>query len=909
MFDEWWKDLELNSPSGKCDTPACSKPYQKVCENTFEHFMDREKSEIPYFPDSLTELVRIEKTLGGGKSGAYLFVVKFKRKSTDNPYVLKLYATAYGPTGHVQDTRPFREVYTQCAMSGTSGYNCLVGFARASWESVQHMFGLTTDVLYTKDLKRNKLLADGRTLNPVPTQVLFMISTFTQGTALLNLNLIDHYAIMPGVVLNLLSTMQKAERRLGRFTHWDLHADNIFVDIGCSNRSALPLAYIAEFSASYIWSKLEKVQSNKERLAAFKASVWEPLMTQIAQTTTVGRRTGKWNLDVSQWLTQAQDIERQAIQEVVQQFKVYSQRVIAYPNVTLIDFDLAHSDQFPGMEEVHHAKLKSPLPIAERTLAWLFKWIPAPYVLHLLQLLTSIRPTLSKNTQSDILHIVVYVFVALVYWDLDEREHPARLMHLTQNSDLVMGQIKQLLKQVGKLSMGSLRTFYLQSIQKIFPAACRRPPLYCGLSPILSMNFTQLSTMAVGLMQSCAQNKSSSSNPLCRFQNVFEAAQKSWLESNVDSQSVLHSIQGALLAYNIKHFEEQSQFITPDIMQLLLKHNHTNTQLHLHVELPWDELLTPLDQIPRRVLRGYSKGQFDIGMLFLDDTLLSVRVKNGADLYVDISTTLQLVVYGLNDEPGTKYDLKISKDPIADSKPVMIGSLTLYRLNLKKVGTLMELAAEMDVNLNISLPFLPAIESASIGLFRILLSLFSLPKNIAIKSNGKRIQLIMSFPPSDEPVHPCLGLATDITNVHMALNCLSSIYSVPTTVSKLLNNMTVDTQALVQVFLNQIEAIIMEEDNIVPPMPIWTMNWQPKFKFELVPYPEMDIENALKAYLSIYYGMFNKTDLPAVAQNLLDELSPLTPWQAASVDASTFNVDYVKYLSSFLKAEDFQDAL
>lgn len=907
MFDEWWENIETPKTS-RCDAPACKKPLQNVCENTFAQFLDREKSEIPEYPQSLKKLVTVERTLGGGKSGAYLFVIKFAHKKIEKAFVLKLYATAYSPSGHVQDTRPFREVYTQCAMSGTAGYNCLVGFAHTAWENVEHMFGLTTGALYTPDLKRVDKLADGRMLNPLPTRVLFMISTFTQGEPLLNLNLVEHHAIMPGLVLNLLSTMQKAERRLGQFTHWDLHADNIFVDMGCSVRTALPLAYVTDFSASHLYAQLAKVQP--EKMESFKTRVWEPLQQRWQAATKAGRQTGIWTLDMSG--LDAQGYEKNFLGDVAQEFVEYSRRVIAYPNVTLIDFDLAYSNQFPKTEPVHTSKANSPLPIAERTLAWLFKWIPAPYVIHLLQVLSTLRPTLPKSTQSDILHVFVYMFVALVYWDLTEKQHPARLLQLTKNADLIMAQTKQMIKEVGKFSMGSLRSFFLDSIQKVLPISCRRPPMYCGLAPVLSMNYTQLSTMVVGLVQSCAQNPKKS--VLCRLESVLQAAQRSWLSSEMDTKSLLQNIQGALLSINMQYFKQRKQFIRPDIMQILFKHYHTDAQLHLHVQVPWEEFTYPLNSLLRKYFSRYSLGHFDIALKLLDDTNVSINVKNGADLYVDIDTRMQLNIFGVTDRQGTKYDLKVSSEPVSfdlTKIATKIAELTLLNIRIKKIGTLMELYANFDIDVNILIPSLGgSFGTATIGLLRFILSFAILPENIVMKSRGKNVELIMSFPPSDEPLHPCLGLVTDLTNINMALNCLSSMFSMPTALSKLSSTMTVDTQALVQVFLNRIDASLMDMNDVVPPVEIWAMTWQPKFKFALLPYPDEDIQEALKAYLTTFNGSFKNEELPAVAQGLLQDwvLSPLSPWQAAAVDKKTFNLGYVKYLCSFLSTEKFEDA-
>ena len=917
MFDGWWQKPESSVTKSKtCDMPACQKPLQAVCENTFANFMDREKTEIPEFPGSLKDLIVVKQTLGGGKSGAFLFVVNFKKSKTGKMYVLKLYANAYTATGHVNDTRPFREVYTQCAMSGTSGYNCLIGFARAPWDAVSHLFAMNTEELYensmlsfSESLEKKKTLADGRTLVPVPANVLFMISTFTQGSPLLNLDLTTNHAIMPGLVLNLLSTMQKAERRLGNFTHWDLHADNIFVDLGCTVRTELPLMLLSDFSAQHTWDKLAKIHPDANRLnTTFKTKVWDPFMENIKETTRRLRSGKEANIFVHPPINEKRSrLEQDAIEEVTQEFSQYATRIIVYPNVTLIDFDLANSDQFPSLDPVHKGKLNSPLPIAERTLAWVLKWIPAPYVLNMLEILLTVRNSLPKHSQSDVLHILVYIYVALVYWDLTgTTTSEKRLIKLNQNADLVLNQIKLLIEQIGKITLNSIRSFFLQSIQRILPSSCR-PPLYCGLAPVMTMNFAQLSTMAVGVLQACAKNPSA--NPLCRFENVLQAANETLKKSDVDITKLLRTIQGALLAINTDYFLQRKYFITPDIMKLHLRHFHSDATIHIHIELLWQDFLQGA-LLTNFVLNRFSNGRLNVSMKLLKDSEMVVRVKNGADLYVDITTNLQMTILGYFGREGDKYDLKIDKEQMkvedGEAQPLHIADVWVKGISLKKIGTLMELSVQVELDREL----IAGYNLSSFGLIRFFLRFAASPENIKIKTRGSHVEIIMSFPPSDEPLHPCVGLATDNTNIAYALNCMSAVYSIPKWFSKLLASRTVDTEALVQLFINRVEATISDVNNYVPPVKIWAMDWQPKFSFTLLPFPEQNIQSSLWGYLNSFSGLFEVKELPSPAQELILErpLDRLTEWQAASTDPTRFNKKYVEYLSSFLQETVFVDA-
>lgn len=157
-------------------------------------------------PINLETEVTPLKSFGGGKSGALIVLV-----STGNQKaILKMYLDAYTSQNQIRNERPFREVLTLCIMSGTEGFPCLYGKGCAQlpkWELLKEF-----------DYKG---------------KILFALMSLASGTPLMDLRPKDlSQEQVLGISLKLLMLLQEAHEKLGdNFQHFDLHPDNIFVNL------------------------------------------------------------------------------------------------------------------------------------------------------------------------------------------------------------------------------------------------------------------------------------------------------------------------------------------------------------------------------------------------------------------------------------------------------------------------------------------------------------------------------------------------------------------------------------------------------------------------------------------------------------------------------------------------------
>lgn len=925
MFSEWL-NATFKIPASKCSpVQPCPKFGPSICESTFEDFTNVDKNLIPAFDkENLLDYIEVENTLGGGKSGAYLFKIRLKRnnRKTDGQFVLKLYATAYNSLGRVQDTRPFREVYTQCAMSGSSGYNCLLGFARAPWSSVDKLFAKTTKELYDDKLKRNPKLADVRMIDTLPASVLFMICTFSKGTPLLNLDLNEFGEYMPGIVLNIISTHQKAERRLGHFTHWDLHADNIFVDTECENRPPIPVAFIGNFDPSWILTKLRKIplpEYTPPRSPgwSFETSLWDPTVQNMRQVIANYKETGEIVQlnDFTAALDFCTNNEIKAVRELSLTFDKFINRLIYYPTVTLIDFDLANSDEFPKLDRIHQGKLTSPLPVAERTLTWLLKWIPSSHVIQLTQLLLTVRPLIVAENKSDIIHMLVYMFVALIYWDLPELPALHRLARLHEKSNHVFAQVAGFLSTAPKLTNDVISEFFFQNIKSVLPIKCEAPT-YCGLSPLLAIDFTNWNTAAIGAIQSFCPEGTSCTNLISPTKLALKGTAKT-------ISDLIRVVHGSLLELNIENFSQKRKFLTSDDVELTFNHipqqDQERSKLYIHVEVPWEDIVQKfnLTYVKGLTAGRYTNGRISFGCNMTDTTTVSIQLKNGSDLMISVASGIEFQMHGLilKGRPGTQYRARVSHSPFIvvdgnthESANIknLIFSIVLKSAKITIVGSLTQISLHLSITTQLTSILSGFIQYIILNILKTYLS-----DNIVMSTSDSNIYIVLSMPPSDEPIHPCVGFAMDSTNITHALNCLSSFFSMPTLISKVFKSVEDDAKPVLRSFLNQIIASIGTKDTFLP---IWSMTWTAdgpmKGVFVLNEISDDLIREALENYLRYYKGIIpQNTPLPALAVPIYSSLPDLSDWIKVSTDASSFNINYVKYLASFLtKEEEFHDA-
>jgi serine/threonine protein kinase len=137
--------------------------------------------------------------LSGGKSGA--IIEKVRHKETGKDVVLKTYKSEpYNPLDIDTDmgSRPLREIYTTCVMSGTKGF------------PIVYDFGILTE---------NK------------SNYLYLISELVSGEPMSRVDMtVFSSQEKASILLQLLNLLFVAREKLGKFIHNDLHPDNIFID-------------------------------------------------------------------------------------------------------------------------------------------------------------------------------------------------------------------------------------------------------------------------------------------------------------------------------------------------------------------------------------------------------------------------------------------------------------------------------------------------------------------------------------------------------------------------------------------------------------------------------------------------------------------------------------------------------
>ena len=137
--------------------------------------------------------------LSGGKSGASIQIVKDKK--TDKEVVLKIYKTEeYNPLDldTEKGSRPLREIYATCVMSGTEGF------------PIVYDFGILTENEHN---------------------YLYLISELVSGEPMSKVDMtVFSSEQSAAILLQLLNLLFVARDKLGEFIHNDLHPDNIFID-------------------------------------------------------------------------------------------------------------------------------------------------------------------------------------------------------------------------------------------------------------------------------------------------------------------------------------------------------------------------------------------------------------------------------------------------------------------------------------------------------------------------------------------------------------------------------------------------------------------------------------------------------------------------------------------------------
>ena len=169
----------------------------------------RQKECIELMKKKFQEISNLEteyeiiQVLNGGKSGAS--IQKVRHRTTGEEVVLKIYKTdKYNPIDLDPKTvsRPVREIYTTCVMSGTEGFPTV------------YDFGIITD----KEDKNNYLYLISELVSGEPMNEVDMSRFSSEQKA--------------SILLQLLNLLYVAKHKLGKFIHNDLHPGNIFIDTG-----------------------------------------------------------------------------------------------------------------------------------------------------------------------------------------------------------------------------------------------------------------------------------------------------------------------------------------------------------------------------------------------------------------------------------------------------------------------------------------------------------------------------------------------------------------------------------------------------------------------------------------------------------------------------------------------------
>lgn len=246
------------------------------------------------FPVDLNKRFIIEKQLGGGKSGARVFLVR--TKADNQKYVLKFYTDAFNEdfTG-INNERPFREVITLCTLSGTPGFPCLFekgcGFL---------------------DKPKNKGM--------------YVVMSAIEGTPLFKVDptkLSAEQAL--AISMRILILLRAAQELLGAdFEHFDLHPDNIIVNfddcfpteiqvLGQRLRVSCPTITIIDFDlvhSNYFaafagsgFSEEQKAKKQSAQVVAERTLTWAQKWMGSALTSAAILELKKiHNTDIRQWM-------------------------------------------------------------------------------------------------------------------------------------------------------------------------------------------------------------------------------------------------------------------------------------------------------------------------------------------------------------------------------------------------------------------------------------------------------------------------------------------------------------------------------------------------------------------------------------------------------------------------------
>lgn len=234
IFDEAAKDKSIQPLLAQIrDCSGITNPKEKlICEEENKNLQNgiygdylrcnitMNKIEKNFAPD-LTQRYIPGRSLGGGKSGAYVFIVT--HRETGKKFIMKLYALKI--LDAIQD-RDVREIFTTCAMSGEYGFPIVHDYGTTQYEANTE-FWKKFKASYISCVPIEKRIKDFK----LYTRVYYIVTSFSEGSEVNKKNLLTYTPNEFVSILYQLAVMFKtAANKAPFFVHNDLHPGNIFID-------------------------------------------------------------------------------------------------------------------------------------------------------------------------------------------------------------------------------------------------------------------------------------------------------------------------------------------------------------------------------------------------------------------------------------------------------------------------------------------------------------------------------------------------------------------------------------------------------------------------------------------------------------------------------------------------------
>ena len=430
---------------------------------------------------------------------------------------LKLYFDAFDRYGNVNNTRPFREVDAQCKLSGHRGFNCQLAVKTLRWGDIKNRLFRTgkntsvpkdgsADYVEKKDMIEDEIgiFKEGtwpeknETLEPdiytielpyIPKhdnqKVLVMVTDWTPGQPLLNLDLSQlERSQLLGLFLELAAVWQRGYhifKEDKHFAHWDLHPDNIFVNLDpdCAPRGNVRLpveatlkrarglvqtflvASLPPSSRDALVPKLKQAlvstfdgfleaqlghlvyQNARSGLGLVKEAIQEKIPQALDKSlkdleallleklNKIVPKTAYKNSQDDNLKKKAIRMLRESAQVAIRSAVRYLRRlflqpdlVLRFPQVTVIDFDLLTSERMFRLEVEHTGKLKSMVPITERAVAFLLRNVPTEVGVAWIRALSAMFRDFPAKERPyylvDLNHLLTYMFVLGVHYQVPQ---------------------------------------------------------------------------------------------------------------------------------------------------------------------------------------------------------------------------------------------------------------------------------------------------------------------------------------------------------------------------------------------------------------------------------------------------------------------------------------------------------